>query len=136
VNVHKLPKPVVGAMMIFLLVIACVGPASLFLASEGGQLLYHRYVLDDRPSGVSCDELPSPAEARRALDDHRDLVDEIEATGDVDVAVDHSLVGGKCDESKHAEIVVTHHSDAERTKIEKILADDDFGDVPVSLHKG
>lgn len=133
---RQLPKPAAVALTVFLLAMACCGPGTLFFASQPGQVLYHRYVKDNRPSAVPCDELPSAADAKRALDENADLVRRIENTGDVDVSVDRSLTDGSCEESEHAEIVVSHRTAAQRSEIEKILTDEDFGDVPVSLRSG
>lgn len=93
--------------------------------------VYGDLVLDSSDHGKPCDELPSPEKVVAALKDHRALVDRIIAVDPSFVSVSVGDGGRGCSETGDIEIRYGTHSQRER--IEEILKQEHFGNVPYRL---
>jgi len=111
-------------------VLAAVVLAALLVAAvtRGPQLL-QLWVYDNRPSGVSCENLPETPEVEAALKEHASLRAELEALDpDVEIVVSHP-----CDNRPGAaEILIMYPGGDLRGRIEAVLERESFG-VPTSL---
>lgn len=97
-----------------------------------GLFLYVRFVgqpsAGDVPSGVACEDLPPRAQVEEALEQQRDVVERLEALGDVEVLAQpcgEAVDGG-------AQIVVLVPSKAVSDAVQDVLDETPFT-VPVSI---
>lgn len=93
------------------------------------QRAYDNYVLDNRNHYLSCKELPAKREVESIVEQHQDVIQQIQqiAPGFVDVEIDSSTCAGK------ANILIWYGTHQQRIAIEKIIAGDTFFGVPYRL---
>lgn len=96
--------------------------------------IYTDVILDNKYHGVSCENLPSYDEAQRVVAQKKELVSRIknvhpsEDLNSFYISVEvHEVCTGR------GEIVIGYPSHNDRTKIEEILKDDSFNEIPYNL---
>ena len=90
---------------------------------------YDNYVLDNRNHYLSCRALPAKTEVQRVVEEHKDIIQQIEqvAPGFVGIEIDSSTCEGKAD------LLIWYGSHQQRMEIEKIIDGDTFFEVPYRL---
>jgi hypothetical protein len=124
---HKLQKYV--PLLVTSLVLTCVIAAIVEMQFKVLRHSYDRFIMDNRNHYLSCQELPSKVEAERVVEEHRDVIQQIErvAPGFVGVEIDSLTCEGKAD------LIVWYGTHQQRTVIEQIIADDTFFGIPYRL---
>lgn len=95
-------------------------PAKIWLAST---------ISDNRNDFLPCQQLPFYPQARKALDQHKDIVEKIKQAGAFDVAAEEI----KCPSADGSfyftkgDIVIQYDTHAQRIAIEKLIGDNFFG---------
>lgn len=123
----KLRKSIFFLIIAFLLV--CAVGTVVEVQFKPLQRAYDYYVLDNRNHYLSCNELPTESEVKSMLEQHQDVIQEIEqvAPENVGVEVDSSTCAGKAD------LLIWYGSHQQRIAIEKIIAGDTFFGIPYRL---
>ena len=90
---------------------------------------YDHFVLDNRNHYLSCRELPEKAKVERAVQQHQDVLQQIQQVdpGSVGVEIDSFTCEGKAD------LLIWYGTHEQRIAIEKIINDDTFFDIPYRL---
>src|SRR5215207_8245024 len=107
-------------LLTFGLLIMCVTAVALETRLKVIQRAYDNLVLDNRNHYLSCQELPTQLEVERALEHHKDVVQNIEqiAPGFVGVEIGSLSCEGKAD------LVIWYGTHQQRLTIEKIVDGD------------
>ena len=115
----------ISAWLILVLVI-CIGILIAEFQTKFFRKIYDELILDNRDHYLSCDQLPSEAEARKVMETHQDVIKKIEQInpGFVGVEMDTSICPGKAD------ILFWYGTHQDRLLIESIIADDTFYGIP------
>ena len=116
------------ALAILLGVLVVAGVWALLHSHWFGDL-YAEYVLDNRYHHVPCQELPSKEEIWRVLQEHQDVLQQIQALDQPGV-VGYEIV--PCAPG-HASLTFWYASHEQRVKIEEIIGGDTFFGVPYDL---
>lgn len=90
---------------------------------------YDNFVLDNRNHYLSCRDLPAKIEVERVVEQHWDVIQQIEqvAPGFVGVEIDTSICNGKAD------LLIWYGTHQQRIGIEKIIGADTFFGIPYRL---
>lgn len=90
---------------------------------------YDRFILDNRNHYLSCQELPAKVEVERVIEQHRDVIQQIEQVepGFVGVEIDSLTCEGKAD------LLIWYGTHRQRVAIEQILAGETFFGIPYRL---
>jgi len=90
---------------------------------------YDNFVLDNRNHYLSCKELPAKIEVERIVEQHGDVIQEIQqvAPGFVGVEIDSLTCDGKAD------LLIWYGTHPQRIAIEKIIGGDTFFGIPYRL---
>jgi hypothetical protein len=90
---------------------------------------YDHYVLDNQNHYLPCKDLPTKSEVEKIVEQHRDVIQQIEhvAPGFVGVEIDSSTCDGKAD------LLIWYGSHQQRTVIEKLIGEDTFFGIPYRL---
>jgi len=90
---------------------------------------YDNFVLDNRNHYLSCKDLPTKIEVERIVEQHRDIIQQIQqiAPGFVGVEIDTSICDGKAD------LLIWYGTHQQRIAIEKIIAGNTFFGIPYRL---
>jgi hypothetical protein len=90
---------------------------------------YDNYVLDNQNHYLACEDLPTSVEVERIVEQHQDVIQQIErvAPGFVGVEIDASTCEGRAD------LLIWYGSHQQRTEIEKIIDADTFFGIPYRL---
>ncbi len=93
------------------------------------QRTYDEFVLDNRNHYRSCKDLPTTSEVERVIQQHRDVVIQIQqvAPGFIDVEIDTSFCSGKAD------LLISYGTHQQRIAIESIIGNETFFGVPYRL---
>ena len=93
------------------------------------QRAYDNFIMDNRNHYLACKDLPGKVEVERILEQHGDVVQQIQqvAPGSVDVEIDSWTCEGKAD------LLIWYGSHQQRLAIEKIIAGDTFFGIPYRL---
>ncbi|MGH3888638.1 MAG: hypothetical protein ACRDSZ_19100 [Pseudonocardiaceae bacterium] len=108
--------------------VTLVGVIALRL--EPVQRLIQDKLYDNVPSFSACDRLPSASAVQSALDGHADLVTAIRQVAPDEVTIEPDTQ--RCGDDR-AEILITYGTHDQRIRIQALLAEGGFSDVPVSL---
>ena len=124
----KASAKIVSAALISVLIL-CVGVWTFEAQTKFFRRAYDEIVLDNRNHYLPCEQLPSEAEVRRRVEDHRDVIKKIEQIkpGFVGVEIDASTCPGKAD------ILFWYGTHEDRVLIEDIIAGDTFYGIPCRL---
>ena len=111
------------------LLLICALAAIIELQFHSLQSAYDEIIMDNRSHYLSCEDLPSRTEVERIVEDHKDVIQQIEqvAPGSVGVEID-SLT---CDEK--ADLIIWYGTHEQRIAIEEILGTDTFFGIPYRL---
>ena len=92
---------------------------------------YDDWILDNRDHYLPCEALPAKAEVETVVDQHRDIVQQIEdvAPGFVGVEIDSGSCQGKAD------LLIWYGTHEQRLAIERIISGDTFFGIPYRLQK-
>lgn len=109
--------------------ILCMGIWILEAQTKFFRKTYDEIILDNRNHYLTCDQLPSEAEARRVMEAHQDVIERIKQInpGLVGVEMDTSTCLGKAD------ILFWYGTHQDRLLIESIIADNTFYGIPYRL---
>jgi hypothetical protein len=90
---------------------------------------YDNYVLDNRDHYLTCKDLPTKTEVERIVEQHRDVIQQIEqvAPGLVGIEIDSPNCEGRAD------LLIWYGSHQQRVEVEKIIGGDTFFEVPYRL---
>jgi hypothetical protein len=90
---------------------------------------YDDFVMDNRNHYLSCQDLPTKLEVEKIVEQHQDVIQQIEQVepGFVDVEIDSLTCEGKAD------LVISYGTHEQRIAIEKIIAGDTFFGIPYRL---
>jgi hypothetical protein len=90
---------------------------------------YDNYVLDNRDHYLACKDLPTKTEVERIVEQHRDVIQQIEqvAPGLVGIEIDSSNCEGRAD------LLIWYGSHQQSIEVEKIIGGDTFFEVPYRL---
>ena len=108
----------------------CVGLWIVELQTKFLRKTYDEVIMDNRNHYLSCDQLPSEAEARKVMETHQDVIKKIEQInpGFVGVEMDISTCPGRAD------ILLWYGTHEDRLQIESIIADHAFYGIPYRLN--
>lgn len=113
--------------LIIVLIVAIAGALAAGALALGGVLPVAGSV-----THPPCEQLPTAAEARRALDGNPELAEELRQAGPgVTVTVDSP----GCENADQALIDVTYSSNDERDRIDEVLTEGNGFGVPVYVHE-
>ena len=118
-----------AVLVIVALLITCVTAIIVETQFNVLQRAYDNFIMDNRNHYLACKELPDRFEVERILEQHGDVVQQIQqvAPGFVGVEIDSWTCEGKAD------LVIWYGSHQQRLAIEKIIAGDTFFGVPYRL---
>ncbi len=120
---------VISAVSIVVLVI-CVG----ILLVESQTKIMRRWIdnalYDNRYHYLPCEQLPPISEVERIIQEHQDIVQQIEAVNPGLVGVDVNT----CGVGQHADITFWYATHQDRIAIERIIGSDTFFGVPYNLN--
>jgi len=93
------------------------------------QRAYDHFILDNRNHYLSCNDLPTRLEIERIVNQHGDVIQQIEqvAPGFVGLEIDSLTCEGKAD------LLIWYGTHEQRIAIEEIIADDTFFGIPYRL---
>ena len=122
------PRRNIVLLMVGLLII-CVTAVALETRLKVIQGAFDNFVLDNRNHYLSCQELPTKLEVEKALEQHKDVVRNIEqiAPGFVGVEIGSLSCEGKAD------LLIWYGTHQQRRTIEKIVDGDTFFGIPYRL---
>lgn len=113
----------------FILIVVCVG----ILFAESQTKVMRRWmddaIYDNRNHYLSCEQLPLVSEVQRVLEEHHDIVQQIEAVNPGFVGIEVNTCG-----PGNADITFWYGSHKDRSAIEQIIGGDTFFGVPYNLH--
>src|ERR687888_1040088 len=120
-------KSVSTALLVGL--VFCMGIAILESQTNFLRKTYDQIILDNRNHYLSCEQLPSEANVRQVLEEHKDVIKKIEQLhpGFVGVEMDNSACPGKAD------ILFWYGNHEDRLSIEKVIAGETFYGIPYRL---
>jgi hypothetical protein len=109
--------------------VLCVGTWIVESQTNFFRKIYDDAILDNRNHYLSCEQLPSEEEVRRVMEAHQDTIEKIEQVnpGFVGVEMDSSICPGKAD------ILFWYGTHQDRLRIESLIANDTFYEVPYRL---
>lgn len=117
-----------GFSVVVGLVVACIG----ILFIEAQTKMIRRWVddvvYDNQNHYLACEQLPSSAEVEQVLEEHQDVIEQIEALNPGFVGVDVNT----CD-AGHADLTFWYGSHQDRIVIEQMIGADTFFGVPYNL---
>ena len=90
---------------------------------------YDYFILDNRNHYLSCQDLPPRIEVERIMEQHSDVIQQIQrvAPGFVGVEIDSLTCEGKAD------LLIWYGTHQQRVAIEQIIAGDTFFGIPYRL---
>ena len=117
------------SMALLLALILCMGLAIIELQTKFLRKTYDDLILDNRNHYLSCDKLPAEPETRQVMEAHQDVIEKIEQInpGFVGVEIDTSTCPGRAD------LLFWYGTHEDRLRIERMIADDTFFEVPYRL---
>ncbi|HBG74820.1 MAG: hypothetical protein A2X25_06970 [Chloroflexi bacterium GWB2_49_20] len=121
-------KGIITGLLLLTLVI-CLAVIAVEARTKIVRRLYDNFVYDNWNHYLPCKALPAEAQVSAIVQQHRDIVREIEQVnpGLVGVDMDSSTCPGKAD------LVIWYASHQNRLEIENILGGDSFFGVPTRL---
>ena len=124
---NKLRKNI--SLLVIGLLLTCVLATIVELKFKVIQRAYDHFVLDNRNHYLSCQDLPSKIEVERIIEQHRNVVQQIQevAPGFVGVEIDSLTCEGQAD------LLIWYGSHQQRIAIEEIIAGDTFFGIPYRL---
>ena len=124
---NKLRKS--AALLAIGLLLTCVMAVIIETRLNIVKRVYDNFALDNRNHYLSCQELPTKLEVGRILEQHRDVVQQIQeiAPGLVGVEIDSLTCQGKAD------LLIWYGTHQQRLAIEKIIDGDTFFGIPYRL---
>ncbi len=116
-------------ILIVVVLMTCCASALLLANSKAIKRLFVNHVYDNREHFLSCEELPSRAEAMRIMEEHQEVIRKIEQVhpGFIDIEIDTTSCPGKAD------IVFMYPSHSDRLAIEELIDGDRFFGIPYRL---
>ena len=93
------------------------------------QRIYDNFIMDNRNHYLSCSDLPTKSEVERIIEQHQDVIQQIQqvAPGFVGVEIDASTCDGKVD------LLIWYGTHQQRIAIENIIGEETFFGVPYRL---
>ena len=91
--------------------------------------MYDNFVLDNWNHYLSCQDLPTKLEVEKTVEEHQDVIQQIEqmAPGFVGVEINSLTCEGKAD------LIFWYGTHEQRIAIEEIISDDTFFGIPYRL---
>jgi hypothetical protein len=129
-NMERRRRVVVLIGGVFLVVLAA---CTIILLTEPQTKFLRRLVddvlLDNRNHYLPCEQLPPLAEVERVLEEHQDVIRQIEAVNPGFAGVDVNTCG-----EGNADLTFWYATHRDRVAIERIIGDDTFFGVPYNLN--
>lgn len=122
-------RGVVLAMVILVALAACVIVALVEPQTKFIRRLVDDALYDNRNHYLPCEQLPPLAEVERVLEEHQDVIRQIEAVNPGLVGVDVTTCG-----AGHADLTFWYATHQDRVAIEQIIGSDTFFGVPYNLN--
>jgi hypothetical protein len=124
-NLKKLLIIVLAATLLL-----CLGVTVAEVQTKFIRRIIDDVIYDNRNHYLSCEQLPTVSEVMQVVEEHQDVIQEIEAVkpGFVGSEIDKFSCSGKAD------IVFWYGGHQDRTVIESIINDETFFGVPYRLH--
>jgi hypothetical protein len=106
--------------------------AALLLIESKTHLLqraYENYLLDNESHYLPCSQLPSPEEVEEVMNEHQDILQQIEQVnpGLVGIEIDTAICPG------HADLLIWYASHANRETIKEIIGAETFFGIPYRM---
>jgi hypothetical protein len=116
-------------LLVIVLLLVCAVGVIVEIQFNILQRAYDNYVMDNRNHYLSCEELPTKTEVESIVEQHQDIIQQIQqvAPGFVGVEIDSSTCAGKAD------LLIWYGTHQQRIAIEKIISGDTFFGVPYRL---
>ena len=116
-------------LLILGLLLTCVTAVMVETRFKVLQRAYDNFMMDNRNHYLACKDLPGRIEVERILEQHREIIEQIQqvAPGFVGVEIDSVT----CEEK--ADILIWYGTHEQRVAIEKIIAGDTFFGIPYRL---
>ena len=117
-------------VLIIAVIVICLGVTIAEIQMNFIQRLMDNVLYDNRNHYLSCEQLPTVAAVMQVVEEHQDLIQEIEQMnpGFVGVEIDTFTCPGKAD------LVFWYGGHEERVAIENIINNGTFFEVPYRLH--
>jgi hypothetical protein len=111
------------------LILTCVTGVIVETRFKVLQRAYDNVIMDNRNHYMACKDLPSRLEVERILEQHGDVLQQIQevAPGFVGIEIDPMTCEGKAD------LLIWYGTHEQRMAIEKIIAGDTFFGIPYRL---
>jgi len=116
-------------LIVFALVLICLGMLVIEAQVRILQRAYDNYILDNVNHYLPCEKLPTEAEVTRIVKEHKEVIQKIIELnpGFVGVEVDTTICPGKAD------LIIWYGSHQDRVAIEGIIGGDTFFGLPYRL---
>ena len=117
-------------VLIIAVIVICLGVTIAEIQMNFIRRLMDNVLYDNRNHYLSCEQLPTVAAVMQVVEEHQDLIQEIEQMnpGFVGVEIDTFTCPGKAD------LVFWYGGHEERVAIENIINNGTFFEVPYRLH--
>jgi hypothetical protein len=118
-----------AVLLIIGLLLTCVTGVIVETRLKVLQRAYDNFIMDNRNHYLTCRDLPGKVEVERILEQHADILEQIQqvAPGFVGVEIDSWTCEGKAD------LLIWYGSHQQRLAIEEIIAGDTFFGIPYRL---
>lgn len=123
----RVQLPIFTAVVV--LVAACVGVLILEAQTKMMRRWIDDVIYDNQNHYLDCEQLPSRAKVMKVLEEHHDVIQQIEAVNPGFVGIEVNT----CD-LENADITFWYGSHQDRIVIEQIIGGDRFFGVPYNLH--
>ena len=117
-------------VLIIAVIVICLGVTIAEIQMNFIQRLMDNVLYDNRNHYLSCEQLPTVSKVMQVVEEHQDLIQEIEQMnpGFVGVEIDTFTCPGKAD------LVFWYGGHEERVAIENIINNGTFFEIPYRLH--
>ena len=124
---NKLEKHV--PLLVIGLFLACALAAIVEMQFKILRHGYDRFIMDNHNHYLSCEELPTKVQVERVVEEHRNIIQQIEqvAPGSVGIEIDAFTCEGKAD------LLIWYGTHQQRVAVEQIIAGETFFGIPYRL---
>ena len=123
-------KTVTVISSIFIGLVACAGMLLVVAKTKIIRRWIDNVLYDNRYHYLLCEQLPPISNVERVIQEHQDVIQQIEAVNPGFVGVEINT----CNEMQNADITFWYASHKDRIAIERIIGSDTFFDVPYNLN--
>jgi len=115
---------------LFLVLVVCVGILFIETKTKTVRRLIDDVIYDNRNHYLSCEQLPPVSEVERVVQEHQDVIQQIEAVHPGQAGVETHTCGA----GQNADITFWYATHKDRMVIERIIGSDTFFGVPYNLN--